>query len=56
MLYIVSPELVSPEGRRTARKVAKVALLTRARDRAGVAKRVSENRTSGLRIDQSMRL
>ncbi len=38
-----------------AAKVAKVALLTRVRDRAGVVVRDSENRTSGLRIGESMR-
>ena len=38
-----------------AAKVAKVALLTRARDRAGVAGRASGNRISGLRIGESMR-
>ena len=37
-------------------KVAKVALLKRARDRAEVAGWVSENRISGLRIGESMRL
>ena len=56
MLNIRSPETSSLDRRRTFRKVAKVAQLTRARDRAGVVVWDSRNRISELRIGESMRL